>query len=183
MSVNSISAYRARFDFMVLKPAWAFLLFRAIVSLYHSSWFAGITLALMAFSVGMVGAGLHRSLSFKELAAGNPKLADAYALENSEEPDFLDSRAVTKACLGLSFIIGLGAVVFAFRSHGWLFCALLGLGIWWLAGMLFMIAFGLIERQFRLGRLRSVLLGMAIFWTSIGIVVVPIIMGVRALLT
>src|SRR5438128_2394918 len=113
-----VSAYRAQFDYIVLKPIWFLVLCWAGVSFYNKAWLAGLLYLIMLLALGYVGARLHKSLSFKELAAGTPSLADASLRSDPTKLSYEDSRAVTSASLRVTFIIGIVASILAARAHG-----------------------------------------------------------------
>ena len=175
-----VSSYRAKFDYLVLKPIWGMLLYLSGFSFYHDRWSMGLFLLFMVFPLGYIGASLHQVLSFRELAAGIPTLEEAAQHHDVDDVSAEDSSAVTRSCVRICFMVGLVTVVFLFQSHGWGIAAATGLFVWWLGTLLTISLFALVVRQYAVGHLHSIPIGLLIFWSGIFAVVTPIAMFFRA---
>jgi hypothetical protein len=179
--VAMVSTYRARFDYIVLKPIFFALLYWVGYSLYDKAWLMALFYVVMMLALGFVGAALHKTLSVRELVTRNydPSLSDA-ELPSDPALSREDSGAIAKSSIGVSFIIGVIASVLASHTHGWLFSVLLGVGIWWLGTLVVGMIFGLVASQYAVGRLRSILPGLILFWLGVCAIVVPVIFVIRA---
>ena len=175
-----VSNYRAKFDYLVLKPIWGILLYLSGFSFYHDRWSTGLFLLLMVFPLGYIGASLHQVLSFRELAAGTPTLEEAARHLDLDDVSAEDSLAVTRSCVRLCFMIGLVTVVLLFQSRGWGIAAATGLVVWWLGTILTVCLFALVVRQYAVGRLISIPIGLLVFWSGVLVVVTPIAIFFRA---
>jgi hypothetical protein len=167
---HNVGNIRAKFDYIVLKPAWCLLLLEAGFYALQGSWLTATILLALAFSIGFVGAALHPDVPFHSLVRGVPTLRDAH----SEGPgaDHHDYRAVVMACFGLSFLLGIAGSVLSVRADaGWGVSLLVGLGIWWFGAAITATLFGALLRMYASGRLRSVAIGLVAFWLTIGAIV------------
>lgn len=171
---------RAQFDYIVLKPISFFLTCNAIVCFFRGDWRMGLFYLLMLFAVGLVGATLYKDSSFRELAAGTPKLEEMTP-PNPVEFTWKDSRTVVLSSFRVSLIVGLIASVLAHHQHGWVYSVLFGIGTLWLGCFLFAIFFVLVSKQYMAGRLHSLIPGLFLFWLGIIVVVVPITYVFRVL--
>lgn len=169
-----VSAYRAQFDYIVLKPIWFLFLLLVGFSLYYRAWPMALFYVAIMFAIGYIGATLHKTLSYKELAAGTPSLSDAVVPQDPAELSHEDSHAVTSSCFRITFIIGVVASVLSAHNHSWGFSIFLGLSIWLLGAVVVAIIFGLVARQYTVGRLRSIPQGLFLFWLGVCVVTVPI---------
>ena len=173
--------YRAQFDFIVLKPISIWMLAWAASCFFRAAWGYGALGLAMAWSVGIVGARLHRSLSFEDLAAGRPTLSRAHERYSADDVSAEEVRAAISASYSVSFIVGVVAAALALQQHSWVFSLCLGFGICWVGGVLIATFFGLIARQFIKGNLRSAAVALPIFWLGVCAVVLPLGIAIRAL--
>ena len=164
---------------LVLKPIWFAFLLWAGFSFYDGQWVQALIYLAMMFVISIVGASLHKELTFRELADGNPSLADATAATDTELTS-TEARSVTVASFKVSFILAVLAGVLTSHAHGWLFILLVGFAVCWLGGGLILIVFGVVE-LYAVRRLKSILAGMILFWLGLGAVVIPIIYLARAM--
>jgi hypothetical protein len=170
-----VTANIARFDFIVLKPTHYFMLLQAGISLYSHAWINGLILAVGAFSMGFVGANLHKNLSFVELADGNPNLSDA--MSNYSSP--ADYGPITSASLQLGLILGLVVASVLGFSYGWLVRIGALLGIWWLGGIYIAVLFGLIESLYVRGKLRSIAIGVVAYGLGICLILLVVFGAIK----
>lgn len=173
-----VAAHNARFDLIVLKPTYFLLLVQAIISFYSHAWINGFILLAGAFSVGFIGANLHKKLSFHELTNGIPGLRDAMKDYSSTD----DYRPLTSASLQLGFLLGL-VIAILLRSHsGWIIQISAFLGIWWLGGVYIAFLFGVIESLYVHEKMKSIALGVITYGIGISFIILVVfgtIMGIR----
>jgi hypothetical protein len=168
------STYRAKFDFIVLKPIWFAFLLWAGFSFYDGHWVQALIYLAMTFVISIAGASLHKELTFRELTEGNPSLADATTATDTKLTS-QEARLVTGASFKVSFTLAILVGVLASHVHGWLFILLVGLAVCWFGAPLILFVFGVVERQYTVGRLKSIPAGVILFWLGLGTVVIPII--------
>jgi hypothetical protein len=118
----------AKFDWLVLKPAWLAMMTVGVVMLMHADWLIGITVfALGFFGVGIIAASLHHDKSFSELAAGIPVLLPENAEQPEEPLDDYTSYLIAKALLRLAALVGFTVAIISLRfGVRWYFAMLLG---------------------------------------------------------
>ena len=161
-----LSAYRVLFDHVVLKPLFFFSLIPTGLSFYHGAWLIAGAFLFTIFATIFIGTSLHHNSSYQELAEGVPAFANGPLLVDPEEVTVTDTSAVTRACFRVAFLVGLIAFTFAIRTQSWIFSLLLGAGVWLLGGIFVLAIFGLIARQYMVGRLRTIAPGSFCFWLA-----------------
>lgn len=135
------SGYLAKFDWFVLKPISIGLDIFAIIYFLKHQWLLGIFLIVMGFLVGVVAASLHKNKTTAELAAGHPKLSDAFKKETGSL-DSEDSNRIGKATLGLVPILGIVVLVLSFYYKMWWYFAIpLSLLFAWLVPVILSLVF------------------------------------------
>ncbi len=166
-----ISSYRAKFDYIVIRPIYGIMVILAAASLFHKAWLMTLFFVFMIFVVGYVGGALHLPILSSKLVDGIPSFSDAEKIE-LDKPTSDDLFSIFKACFQLSFIIGIiASVITIYDGHGWLLAGLIGIGVYMLNAFVMAITFAFVVHQYAVGRLRSLASGLAIFWLPISAIV------------
>ncbi len=142
------TSYRAKFDWMVLKPLWLLFIGISVSYFIQGEWLMGVSMVAMNLLLGLAGASLHRK-SASELSRGYPHLQDSAAPEIAVV-GHEDSNAIGRALFGVGFTIGLAALIISVHHGMHLLLAIpLAMALAWLFPVLFMLGFGLMVRSMR----------------------------------